>query len=442
MPCLSESREIKSQELFEELFDKKGDKRHLESLVQKFILLNRKMFSFAGVSLEMNGTDNDLSIRFKTSGFIGAIPIRMPYDGIAHKDFQIIPRFDNSNDGFSDLTQLLSKLDYSISPEYSDGEELVNPLQLRTPLFYEAAKYIDLFEKAQKQKWVRFEVVNKKHYFPKSNTNWTKYAEHSYDPVKSLTYESSDSLLSKNHREWQELIYVFEIAKKNILQQVVPESIRYKYRDKIVTLQNNNVSIKASATSEIPVRSSDPRIIKEVKEQANVLLQNRSTSCVAWRIDMAMLFERYVQHIVSKSLNNLNGTVISNGKISGRGKIPQWGIKYLEPDMIIKCDSRIIMADVKYKSHYYARAHSSEVLKETHRSDLHQLLAYCSFLPDKNKIGILFYPSSDIGYRKIVYEEPIAGISNTVYLYGVPFGINNIDLASNAIRDCFVNSIF
>ena len=97
MPCLSESYEIRSQEIYERLFDKSVDKRYLESAVQKFLLLNKKMFSFAGISLEMNGTGSNLSIRFRTTGYIGAIPIKMPYDGIAHKDFQIIPRFDNSD---------------------------------------------------------------------------------------------------------------------------------------------------------------------------------------------------------------------------------------------------------------------------------------------------------------------------------------------------------
>ena len=441
MPCLSESHEIKSQEIYERLFDKGVDKRYLESAVQKFLLLNKRMFSFVGINLEMNGTGSDLSIKFKTAGFIGAIPIKMPYDGIAHKDFQIIPRFDNSNHVFSDLTQLLSKLDYSISPEYADGEELSLPLQLRPPMYYEAAKYIDLFEAAQKQHWVKFEVLKESHPFPKSNTNWSKYAEDSFDPVKALTYPASDSVLSKNHREWQELIYVFDIAKAIILQQNVPESIRYKYRDRIVALQKKNTSIKALITSSISIHSSDPHSIKEVKNQANMLLQKGVTSCVAWRIDMATLFERYVQYVVSRSLKGLDGTVISNSKILGRGQIAQWGLKYLEPDMIIKYGSSIYMADAKYKAHYYAFGQNSDVLKETHRSDLHQLLAYCSFSPEKNKTGILFYPSSIPSCRKINYLERLAGINNTVYLYGIPFGINGIDAAVPVIRQLFIQNV-
>ena len=441
MPCLSESHEIRSQEIYEQLFDKSVDKRYLESAVQKFLLLNKKVFSFAGITLEMNGTGNDLSIKFKTSGYVGAIPVKMPYDGIAHKDFQIIPRFDNSDNVFSDLTLLLSELSYSITPEYADGEALSLPIQLRPPMYYEAAKYIDLFEIAQKQKWLKFEVVKRTHSYPKSNTNWAKHAKTSSDPSKALTYPSSDSVLSVNHSEWQELTYVFDIAKSVILQQNVPESLRYKYRDRIIALQKKNSSIKPTMTDAISVHASDPQAIKEAKHQANKLLQERSTSCVAWRIDMAEMFERYVQHILSLSLSGLGGIVISNNKIRAKGQITQWGLRYLEPDVTIRLSSKTYMADAKYKAHYYALGQNSEILKETHRSDLHQLLAYCSFSPEKNKTGILFYPSFATSCRVITYTEPLGGLCNTVYLFGIPFGINEMYKCVNEIKKQFAELV-
>ena len=161
---------------------------------------------------------------------------------------------------------------------------------------------------------------------------------------------------------------------------------------------------------------------------------------MAWRIDMAKLFERYVQHVVTMSLIGLDGTAISNSKIQGRGQLSQWGLKYLEPDIIVKCNSNYFMADAKYKANYYAIGQSSETLRETHRHDLHQLLAYCSFSPEKNKTGILFYPSNSPSCRKISYLEQLGGINNTVYLYGIPFGINGIDISINAVRSLFVNS--
>ncbi len=443
--CLSDY-EIKNKDIYERLFDKRvDDKRYLEKDVQKFLLQNKKMFSFLGVDIEMNGTGKDLSIKLKTSGYIGAIPIKMPYDGIVHKDFPVFPRFDdlddNSNQNFSDLTRLLGKLEYSISPEYADGEELVSPLQLRPPMYYEASKFIDLFEQAQKQHWVKFEVIKGNHHFPKSNTDWSKYSRTASDPIKALIYPSSDSVLSVNHKEWQQLKYVFDMAKSIIMQPNVPASIRYKYQDKIEKLQKKNEAIKPLITTDIQVHTSDPRAIKEAKNQGNTLLQKGATSCVAWRIDMAMLFERYIQYIVSKSLWGLDGKVLSNSKILGRGQIAPWGLRHLEPDMIIKINSNIYMADAKYKSHSYNKNRYSDFLKETHRSDLHQLLAYCSFSPKKDKVGFLFYPSKTFCFRKVNYFERFDGVNNTVYLIEIPFGINKIDTSIAEMRNLFSHTL-
>ena len=438
MECLSESRSIKAIDIYEKLFDKnkRCDKRHLESAVQRFILLNKRVFSFLGIETELSGTGSDLSLKFRSSNFIGSVPVRMPYDGIAHKDFQVTPRFDSSNNIYSNLTQLLSKLNYSISPEFIDSEKLTQPLLLRPPMYYEAAKYIDIFERSCKVNWVKFEVVQAEHRFPKSSTNWSKYAQASSDPRKALRYISSDSILSKNHREWQELKYVFEKACSIILQPHVPGSIRYKFLDQMDSLKRKTASITPQQTNYIAIRASDPFYIKEVKQQANILLQNSFTfSVAAWRMDMAQLFERYVQYITTMAAKGRNASVKVNSRIRGRGNMPQWGLRYLEPDLLIKMNDKIIMADAKYKAHNYAFHTKSDVLKESHRSDLHQILAYCSFSPEKDKTGILFYPSNDTRIRKIQYTEQLCGISNKILLCGLPFGIDGIDSSIKFVRD-------
>ena len=287
MPCLSESRELRSQEIWEKLFDKKVDKRYLETAVQKFLLLNKRMLDFLGIEVFINGTGRDFTLRFKTSSRIGAVPIRMPYDGIAHKDFQVLPRFDSNKDAFAELTQILSVLEYSIRPEYFDGEPLTLPLQLRPPLYYEAAKYVELFEKAHKFAWVKFEVISREHDNPKSNTNWAKHAERAADPLKVLQFPSRDSIFSTNHKEWQELKYVLELAQSIIINPHVPASIRFKYQERVRSLHRKVVGISARKTSYIQIHASDPPCIKSLKAQANVLLQKESTECMAWRIDMA-----------------------------------------------------------------------------------------------------------------------------------------------------------
>ena len=441
MPCLSESQELKSKEIYEKLFDKKVDKRYLESAVQKFLLLNKRMLDFLGIEAMLSGADRDLSLCFKTSNQIGAIPIRMPYDGIAHKDFQVVPRFDSEKETFDELTQLLSSLEYSITPEYADGEPLTLPLQLRPPLYYEAAKYVELFEKAYKYAWVQFEVVNREHSYPKSNTNWAKHAARTVDPRKALQFPAKDSIFSMNHKEWQELKYVFNIAQGIITNLTVPASLRLKYQGRVMSIQRKVASIAARRADLLLIHASDPACIKDVKTQANILLQKDSTICMAWRMDMAEPFERYVQHIVTNSIKGLSGTVIYNGKIAGKGNIPRWGLKYLEPDIMIKFSNSIYIADAKYKAHFYARGIKSDTLNETHRSDLHQLLAYCSFEPQSHKTGILFYPAKTLSFQKIQYSDRIGRICNKVILCGLPFEIEEMKNVTIKIKELFQNDV-
>ena len=158
---------------------------------------------------------------------------------------------------------------------------------------------------------------------------------------------------------------------------------------------------------------------------------------------MAELFERYVQTIVVRAVRELSGVVYPNKKIDGEGYIPSWGLKYLEPDITIRIGNNIYMADAKYKANYYVQSKESEILKETHRADLHQLLAYCSFEPQfSNKIGILFYPANKTNYSVINYSAGnFGGMTNKVILCGLAFGNNEMDTAYLQVKKLFQNSI-
>ncbi len=427
LPCQSVSKSYRNREIYEELFDKRVDKRYLESAVQRFINLNKRMFSFLGIEVELNGTDNDLSLVFRTTNFIGAIPVKMPYDGIAHKDFQVMPRFDNSKEVYSELTQLLSRLEYSIMPEHSALDLLNSPMQLQPPIYYEALRYIELFEKSYDYCWVKFDSKNRIHPFPKSSTDWSKYTVTSFDPMKTLVFPSRDSVLSTNHIEWKKLKYVFEIAKEQVTDSVVPSSIRIRYFERIRNISRKVSDVNSMPTDEMIIRAGDPQCIKDLKVQANIILRKSSNNCSAWRMDMALLFERYVQSIVGRAAKALKGTVVSNAKIFGTGNIPTWGLRYLEPDIVIRIGANLYMCDAKYKANFYSLSSESSVIKDVHRADLHQLLAYSSFEPQSSKVCILFYPASKLSFLPIAYKERLVNVRNKVLLCGIPFGVTELD---------------
>lgn len=444
LPCLSESKGFHNREIYERLFDKKVDKRHLEGQVRRFVDLNKKMFDFLGIKVVLEGVDNALTLSFHSSNYIGAIPVRMPYDGIAHKDFQVIPRFDTGEDVFSDLTRLLAALEYSISPEFSDDNMLCNPMQLSPPMYYEAMKYVDLFEAVYRYSWRKFDTQDRSHRYPKSSTDWRKYASCSADPRKALIFPAHDSILTTDHREWRELKYVFDIAQGILIDVGTPASIRYGYESKINTLARKVADICPKPVTSISIRTHDPRCVIAAKEQSNIILKKGNTQCTAWRMDMAELFERYVQTVVAHAARGMSGKTYPNSKIRGVGRIPAWGLSYLEPDIVFTIGERLYMADAKYKANYYASNLASEILKETHRADLHQILAYCAFEPQSTgKAGILFYPANEIGYRVIGYSgNRLCGATNKVILCGLPFSIKEMEAAPQQLKEMFKTNLF
>ena len=434
MQCMSVIT-FSQKDIYECLFDKKEDKRYLDSSIRKFISLNKPVLDFLDLKITCEGTGGNFSMTIESGRFVGSVPIKMPYDGIAHKDLRVIPRYANTNMAYTRLTDLLGVLEFSVKPVYMDNTPLNLPEQLKPPMYIESVKYIQLFEKSNREKWLKFASENKIYSFPKASTQWQKYSVDSADPIKALRYPTHDNVLSQNHTEWQQLIYAFRIACEDIKSSSTPTSIKYKYKDLITRLERELTNIPQKECDSVNVHLSDPAIIKQTKAQANVILRKNTDCCMAWRIDIAELFERYVQYVLGLVAKESAGICYSNHKITGKGFIPSWGLKYLEPDAVVRIGDMLVFCDAKYKSHFLNTDSDSEELKNSHRHDLHQLLAYCSFSPSKNKLGILCYPIEN--YRKpsvISYYDNIASCTNQIAIVGLPFDSAKIQEAKDILK--------
>ena len=88
--------------------------------------------------------------------------------------------------------------------------------------------------------------------------------------------------------------------------------------------------------------------------------------------------------------------------------------------MIYKQENLQIYVDAKYKSNLYNKYDVSDVLKEEHRHDLHQIMAYSAFSETTSKVGFLCYPSNKVESKSIKYVNHTNGTTNTIYILGVP----------------------
>lgn len=389
-----------------------------------------------------------------TDNYIGAIPLRAPVSGLQGGDLILLPKRIHPSDDDQDDSELPSSIrqlqkvydlaDYIgeiIDVEFDDGPDLKSGGAFRPPLYFQAIRFLDAFEDATHAQWRKFVSQTKVFDYPRSSTNWNKYALLSYDPRNALRYEAHINVLSTEHEEWHKLVLVYRMACDLINSSNTPVKIR-QHAYSIISRVNQTLKDTSSIyngiakPAEFHIANSDPAAIQTAKREANKFLSGSYLMKKGWRIDVAVLFERYVQYLFEHAASSTSWTVKRNMRYYCNGYRPSWSLAYLEPDIQLTNFSNgiTIPVDVKYKNHLIVGYHSgSDVLKQTFRSDLHQIIAYSSFEPvlsrdNENyyKKAMLVYPAAKFKCEKSTFRNPDSRISVDVYFIGVPFDVAGI----------------
>jgi hypothetical protein len=420
IPCLTEQSIRLSGIALQKKWFKSADKRILAQYFQKFIDYNSKLFNFLGVQPYVIGTDLNTSLAFRTSGFIGSIPLRSSDTGKQIGDFVVTPRF-SSRDRFEDYIEILDLLGTEISPEVVNSLPLASGKNFRPPLYLEAVKFIASLEQLSMRSWRKFDNLEKISYQPIGQINWTKYINNEYKAENRLSFPVKTNILSEFHNEYAEIRYVFDICKSELLSVNTPPRIKNTIRAKISFLEERLYYHKPKVTNKITLRFADSPTVKYCKEQANKILNYNLVDSTAWRIDFSDVFEKFVQHIFKEVAKETGGRLYPNFKFHSRTlKHFSWELKHVEPDAIYQKDDILVFIDAKYKSNLYNKYDQSEILKESHRNDLHQILAYSSFSKTDYKYGFLCYPSGQIEIKSIQYKNGINQAISTIFILGVP----------------------
>lgn len=401
----------------------KWSDRSMESLMQRFVNLNQKNLSYLGISACVDFVNGKPAIKLTTSKFIGAIPIISPMNGKAVGDLIVIGRF-GENAG-----ELITLLDDSIKPEYSNELQLVQGSLMIPPVFIECCKFIEIYEQAEKFKWRKFTNEIKTNSHPSSSTLWMEYVlRNSRNPMEFSVFHNKCNILTTDHIEWQQLNSVLHLAIRELESIRTPFKIRSAYSSQIARLKIKLRDKHCSPTTKIKIHTSDPYIIIQLKQLANTILDNNTNEKLAWRMDYAEFFERYVQYLLCDISKKKGAKEICNPHYEiCINKRPAWGLNYLEPDIILQKRDKQVVIDAKYKSHLFNLDTDSEELKNTFRHDLHQLLAYCSLNGMNKKQALLVYPFSSFACYKMTVNSQLTTTEVQVFIVGVPLEKNGIE---------------
>lgn len=423
IPCLTErSSPLLGSEIQKKWFQG-SDKRIIGQYLQKFISYNRQSFQFVSVDPQIIGEDRNVNLVFRTSSYIGTVPLRSPITGKQIGDLIITPRFINGND----YIQILDFLGNHISPEYFDGIPLLSGKNFRPPIYIDAIKFIRLVDVLIKTQWTKFANIKKYLISPSGQVDWNKYISDSWDPNRKLNFPSNVNTLNEFHFEYSQIKYVYSLCKKEINSNLTPFRLKASLRETFIRLDTKLYSHPPISVNKLIIKNSDTKLIKEIKLTGNKFLSSNISDSSGWRIDFSDVFEKLVQKIFQDFAVESGFSIKKNIRFQGVGtNLLDWSLRYLEPDLILSKNDKFIFVDAKYKSHFLNKKSKSNLLKEEHRSDLHQIFAYCSFDKSIKKIGILCYPSHKFEWFEKKYQNPLNNSENTIKFLGVPLNLQEI----------------
>lgn len=179
--------------------------------------------------------------------------------------------------------------------------------------------------------------------------------------------------------------------------------------------------------------ATDLPIVKRIKEIANRIILLKHSQSYAWRIDVALFFERYVQWIFEKAVKRIGGEMVCNPKYAGHGANFDWLLHYLEPDIVLKFAETQIIVGAKYKSNLYRKHSKSDTLRESFRNDPHQLLAHTAFSTEKKKPCVIVAPFSRFEVSKIQNRSPFSDAIIEISCLGLPFSAGSLSETVNQL---------
>jgi hypothetical protein len=163
---------------------------------------------------------------------------------------------------------------------------------------------------------------------------------------------------------------------------------------------------------------------------------SRSLDGLSWDLAVEQVWETWVDRFIATLAPRCGLTSIRRGQTirSLHWQTQVASMRRLIPDSGLRAAGRVVWVDAKYKAHLQLLAHKgwdglSEAVRESHRADLHQALAYTALDEATRVDSVLVYPelASTGAGQPAVATLPAGRRRLRLLLLGLPFGFRSED---------------
>jgi len=359
------------------------------------------------IEADVRRRDGRAMITFLTQSRVGALPLLSPVTGRPDFGLVIEPRFSWSSigevlnaTGFRVVPQLLPL------PELPYSDRRIPPWVLSTIVLVRMKHLLDQLSR-------RFVTAKSDLSFPKGSVDWSQYATTRLPRAQALALPCTYPDLRDDEKLRGAIHFVLREHRSSLMGQRFAGVV-------VLELLALCESLLARVAGSIPIRprSTDftgwyrqsivSRVFSEGLHAIEWTLDERGLAGLSelaglsWRLDMETFFEGWVEALAEQVGREVGASVQAGRKEQTRVAL-DWrpsfvgSQKSLLPDVVLSTPDTTVVFDAKYKEHgeeiqqYGWRALADEV-RERHRADLLQVLAYSTLYDTHRVVSCLVYP--------------------------------------------------
>ncbi|CAN5510345.1 hypothetical protein BH10CYA1_BH10CYA1_52760 [soil metagenome] len=414
-----------------------------------FLRANDAYLRALDIELVFSSTPNELQMSLKPNGVVGAVPLKAPDTHRIIGGIIVSPRF-----GWNSIGSLFSSIGWSASPEI-----LSNPLvpgsATEIPGWVVAGPAVAQLESLLKYSGPRFREITDVRSSPRGQIVWPKYCSNQVARGNLHLLPCVFSDLDVDYQLRRYIRWTLEKIGNDLSIFCTADFFAAQLFARVQALLMTLTSIQPLLPDHRSLDSME-RTMRQRLPNKNLgfdsirwildergLGGNTDLDGLSWRIRMHELFEQWVESLVRKWARGFGGKVTTGRKFDSLAAI-RWdraGVKSLSsliPDVVVQGANETFIFDAKYKGFLdevdeLRWRESSELMRDEHRHDIHQVLAYSSLYNCTNVTAVLVYPVSFSTWERLLEKNGVVSLGTVdgpgrqirVALVGVPIELKN-----------------
>ncbi len=391
-------------------------------LLEQFETQNRSLFSLMDVELTHVYDGSDVYVKMQAGNIVGAVPLFSPTSGVLDYGLVIQPRFP-----WPGIGPMLAEMGWRIAPTplklplLKRSERKVPPWVISCMVLGRLKALLDSLSR-------RFELVTENRLAPRGTVRWTQYATQHLATGQFLSVPCTFPDLRDDRLLLGAIRYSLEKQRSLLDSQrehggFVHQLIAF-CNELLHRVQHSAPLLPSSGMLagwlQRPLRSQS---FREGLQAIEWTIEDRGLAGISdlegipWRMPMEQFFEAWVE-TVFRSIAHGIGADLRVGRRSETLHPINWEPSYLGsqaalvPDIWLDWGSTTLIVDAKYKRHWdeledHAWRSVEEMIRERHRNDLFQVLAYANLARTPHVIACLAYPCTPETWNRMVERNRV-----------------------------------